>query len=415
MHTIATVLIGGGLCAFVGNILPHDILLAALVTALVCFVFTFARVASQPIALSSVIILVIYFAGFGSTDRTLSDALANVAAYFLGGLWAAAISLYLWPLDPFRPARLEVAACYDLLADFTFRLCAVTASRTHHDHDDDHAQAIVFKRQLRSRLESARAALTATAARAPVRTVRARNLSVLLETADLLFAATVRLTELAELMAAAAAAAAAANPVGSIAPNLSGAEHAIANGLRSRPPDNGASFGPKGSHRLQYVIRASHLLQSTSADLPPSGPLETHLRAGLRDAVQNVDIAFEALRAVWTGAEIYPHQSPTAIESTQTSGGRTSPAWLDAMRQNLTLNSIMMRHALRISIVGVVDVVLISIFHISHGFWLGMTSIIVLQPDNVGVVRKGLQRVAGTIAGASSRHCSPPLSTKRSV
>jgi uncharacterized membrane protein YccC len=59
----------------------------------------------------------------------------------------------------------------------------------------------------------------------------------------------------------------------------------------------------------------------------------------------------------------------------------------------------MMRHALRTAVVGAVDVVLIRAFHISHGFWLGMTSIIVLQPYSSGTVRKGLQRVAGTVGG----------------
>ena len=64
------------------------------------------------------------------------------------------------------------------------------------------------------------------------------------------------------------------------------------------------------------------------------------------------------------------------------------PDWLDALRQNWTLDSIMMRHALRMAVVGAVDVILIRALHIPHGFWLAMTSIIVLQPYSVGVVRK---------------------------
>jgi uncharacterized membrane protein YccC len=59
----------------------------------------------------------------------------------------------------------------------------------------------------------------------------------------------------------------------------------------------------------------------------------------------------------------------------------------------------MMRHAMRTAVVGAVDVLLIRQFHINHGFWLAMTSIIVLQPHSSGTVRKGLQRVAGTVGG----------------
>jgi uncharacterized membrane protein YccC len=80
-------------------------------------------------------------------------------------------------------------------------------------------------------------------------------------------------------------------------------------------------------------------------------------------------------------------------------GGIYTPDWLDAFRQNWTLDSIMFRHALRMAVVGAVDVILMREFHISHGFWLAMTSIIVLQPYSVGVVRKGVQRVAGTVGG----------------
>ena len=398
LYTIATVIFGGALCGILGTLAPQDLLLAALITAAICFAVSFARVASQPIASTAVIILVIYFAGFGSVDRTLHAALTNTIAYILGGLWAGALSLFLWPVDPFRPARLEVAHCYDLLADFTANLHAASPTRTHDAHDDDHTHATDFKRQLRAKLESAHTALNATAARAPVRTVRARNLSVLLETADLLFAAAVRLTELAEFAPPNTDPAALPNAIAGIAHNLSGAEHAIADGLRSRPADNGASFGPQGSHRLQYVLRPTESLPPTN----PEDPLQTHLLADQRDTLQNLDIAFEAVRAAWTGTDVRPNLSagaPSVPESHPVMGGIDRPDWLDALRQNWTLDSIMMRHALRMAVVGAVDVELIHALHISHGFWLAMTSIIVLQPYSVGVVRKGVQRVAGTVGG----------------
>ena len=397
METIATVIFGGALCGIIGTLAPQTLLIAAILTALVCFVVTFARVASQPIASTAVIILVLYFAGFGSIDRTLSAALANTLAYTLGGLWAAAISLFLWPVDPFRPARLEVAACYELLANFTAGLHASPPTQGQPSHDADRTDAVDFKRQLRAKLESAHAALSATAARAPVRTVRARNLSVLLETADLIFAATVRLTELAEVVPAASTTL--SDAIAGIAQCLSGAERAIAEGLLTRPADNAASFGPKGSHRLQYVIRPTTALSTNGEASPQPDALQGHLIATQRDALENIDIAFEAVRSVWTGVETRPGRALALEAETSTPANPTQPDWLDAIRQNWTLDSIMMRHALRMAVVGAVDVVLIRAFHISHGFWLAMTSIIVLQPYSVGVLRKGVQRVAGTIGG----------------
>lgn len=391
LNTMATVIFGGALCGAIGTLVPQNLITAAIITAAVCFVITFARVASQPIASTAVIILVIYFAGYGTESRTLTAALANTSFYMLGGLWAAAISLFLWPVDPFRPARLEVATCYDLLSDFTASLHTAAPPSTHAAHDDDHAHAVDFKRQLRARIEQAHAALNATAARAPVRTVRARNLSVLLETVDLLFATAVRLTELAEFTPAGSSL---PNTISTIAHTLSGAERAIASNLRARPADNATSFGPNGSYRLQYVTRPGKVLPIPN----PANPLQGHLLADQRDALQNIDIAFEAVRAVWTGADVRPGTAtPPRSESPITQSA--SPDWLDALRQNWTLDSIMFRHALRMAVVGAVDVLLLQAFHIPHGFWLAMTSIIVLQPYSVGVLRKGLQRVAGTVGG----------------
>jgi uncharacterized membrane protein YccC len=63
------------------------------------------------------------------------------------------------------------------------------------------------------------------------------------------------------------------------------------------------------------------------------------------------------------------------------------------------MESAMLRHTLRMMIVGMVDVVVMRAIHINHGFWLPMTSIILLQPYSAGTTRKSVQRVTGTVLG----------------
>jgi len=105
-----TVLLGGAVACVAVPWLAN-ILVAVLVTAAFCFVATFARVVAQPVASTSVIVLVIYLPDWAE-ERMACAALLGNAAAFLAGAWAAVLSLGLWPLDPFRPARQAVAECY---------------------------------------------------------------------------------------------------------------------------------------------------------------------------------------------------------------------------------------------------------------------------------------------------------------
>jgi uncharacterized membrane protein YccC len=59
----------------------------------------------------------------------------------------------------------------------------------------------------------------------------------------------------------------------------------------------------------------------------------------------------------------------------------------------------MFRHALRLSAVVTLDVLLMPFLHVTHGYWLAMTSIIVLRPFAGETVRRSAERVLGTVAG----------------
>jgi uncharacterized membrane protein YccC len=391
--TMMTVLTGGAVACIVGSLVSGTLWVAVLVTAAFCFAMTFARVVAQPVASTSVIVLVIYFAGLGGGTHTLRGALGNAAAFLLAGAWAAVLSLGLWPVDPFRPARLAVAECYAMLARFT---AGVQVGLGHGEQRDaQRSRMHALQRSMRLQMEAARTALGTTGARATARTVRARSLAVLLETADMLFAETIRWTELSETAMDAVSQRELANAIR----GLSGAARAVAEGLQQRPQDEGASFAPEGSQSLE-VARARGSMAGEAAD----GSLLAHLRAQEQDAMQYIGVAFESVRAVWSGVEFRKGAERwTAInrvnagEPTQTTSWLSAP--FEAIRANWTWESLMMRHALRMAVVAGLDVVLIQVLHLPHGFWLAMTSIIVLQPYGSGTLRRGVQRVGGTIAG----------------
>ena len=72
---------------------------------------------------------------------------------------------------------------------------------------------------------------------------------------------------------------------------------------------------------------------------------------------------------------------------------------LDQLVGSFTPKSLLLRHAARVALVCGLDVALILLLHIDHGYWLLMTSLIVLQPHVSGTMRRGLERIGGTVAG----------------
>ncbi len=392
LMTMVTVLLGGAVACVVGSLVSGTLWPAFVVTAAFCFAVTFARVVSQPVASTSVIVLVIYFAGLGGSAHTLGGALGNAAAFLLGGVWAAGLSLGLWPVDPFRPARVAVAECYAMLAEFAAGV-QIAAPRGEL-REAQRLRIHELQRAMRLQMEAARNAVGTTGARTTARTVRARSLTVLLETADMLFAGTIRWTELAESAGDEASRRALADALRW----LSGAERAVADGLRQRPQDGGASFAPEGSHSLEHVRGRGRPAVLDRRDIP-AGSILAHLAAEERDALQNVEVAFESVRAVWSGVEFRAAAERWTVLSGRSDGDAVEAGWMDALRANWTRQSVMMRHALRVAVVAGVDVVLIRAMNVRHGFWLAMTSIIVLQPYGSGTLRRSVQRVGGTIAG----------------
>lgn len=396
LTTMLTVLVGGAIACVAGSLAATPLWLAVLVTSGFCFAITFARVLSNQLASTSVVILVLYFAGYGGSAHTLQGALGSALFYVLGGLWAAALSLFLWPLDPFRPARLGVANCYATLAAFTSQV-HVTSSATA-GRQAERQRMHELQRRMRLNMETARTAIGNTGARITARTLRARSLTVLLETADLLFAGTIRWTELLESTSDTKSQAAILDGLRW----LERSEHVISEALLQRPADGASSFSPEGSHSIEHLHKREAAIQALDTS---SQSLLVHLAQDERDALLNVEVAFEAIRALWSGIE--PHIASPGSTPQQTRSLLSRPAeqpvagvWrtmIEWARANWTPQSMMMRHALRMLVVGAADVLLMRMVHISHGAWLGMTSIIVLQPT--GSLRRGMQRVVGTVAG----------------
>jgi uncharacterized membrane protein YccC len=111
----------------------------------------------------------------------------------------------------------------------------------------------------------------------------------------------------------------------------------------------------------------------------------------LRAAVRNADFA-------GSKGELRAEESEALLPVALRSGSA-----LATLRANFHLQSVAFRHALRCGVCLALAVAgertFGSIYGFGHGFWIPMTTAIVLKPDFAGTFSFGLLRVAGTLAG----------------
>jgi uncharacterized membrane protein YccC len=125
-------------------------------------------------------------------------------------------------------------------------------------------------------------------------------------------------------------------------------------------------------------------------DEPKLVVILAHARAlggQLRAAVRNADVAGDlGEQRLDAGEARLPRELRTRSASA-------------ILRANLRLSSIACRHAIRCSVCLALAVAGARMSGISHGYWIPMTTAIVLKPDFASTLSFGVLRVIGTLAG----------------
>ncbi|MBV8216118.1 MAG: FUSC family protein [Verrucomicrobia bacterium] len=70
------------------------------------------------------------------------------------------------------------------------------------------------------------------------------------------------------------------------------------------------------------------------------------------------------------------------------------------IRNNLSFQSSSFRHALRLAAASALAALAASAFHVTRGYWIPMTVVVVLKPNFGGTLQRAMQRITGTVAGA---------------
>jgi uncharacterized membrane protein YccC len=398
LGSLLTLSLGGAAGLFLGAMVGGHPWWAVLVTLLFCFLWSYLAVLGHPFSSVGVLVQVIFICGLGAPTNAWREAAGWALLLLAGAAWAALLSLFLWPLDPYRPARGAVSTCYEELASFLGSVAELAAR--------DQQRAVLWHRlarhhqyRVRRAVEQGWQAVAANRARRQAESPQGHHLVVLLEHADLLIARTVALAEHLESEAKKSSACNTRSLSG--LGELQSAERWIAALLLRR---RGQTAALAQSRRI-----ALQQLPETLAGCAEDSS-SRFLQAQVSEAAAELETAIESAALLRLGNASQPRENARVPRSASHFAyvyerlGALRQGWstgraADQLRANFTRKSLLLRHAARIAMVCAFDVALIHLLRIDHGYWLLLTSLIVLQPHVSGTMRRGLERIGGTVAG----------------
>ncbi|MET0385449.1 MAG: FUSC family protein [Polyangiales bacterium] len=303
---------------------------------------------------------------------TLQAALV-CSGFFVGGaLWATAISLFLWPLRLYRPARQAIADALRELA---------SVARAMIDATPDAAAQVARRDQLgraRNAIELARAQLGSLRKGRLGPSRRGERLVALVEVTDLVFGTLV----------------------------------AIEDGLAFEPPENLPQLSvwieQLAEHvgttldGVAYAVEHEQLLDLRGLNVQP-------LASAIRKAAESPDDheprilarTLERLeRLVEVARAVDDPAAPMRADLDEPSQLSTEASKLSLVRDHLTLDSAVFRHVLRSTLATAATVLVVKVLALDHGYWATLTCLVIMQPHGTQTWAKALQRVGGTVVGA---------------
>jgi uncharacterized membrane protein YccC len=364
--------LGGALATFLGMVCSvHPVLSVAsvvIVVGLTGFLRLFGAEATA-VGTSVAMALVV---GLTRPAETPLAALASAGFFAAGGLWAAGISLLLWPLRVYRPARRAIASALRELAN---------VARTLIDAGPEPAAQVARRAQLgraRNAIENARAQLGTLRKGRLGPSRRGELLVASIEASDLVLGAMVAIEDTLAF-----------DPPRNL-PQLSSwieriAEHVSVELERVASAIESERRLPPSASRLGPLAQEIQLAAESPTDHEP------RILARL---LERIDRLSEIARAVDDPAV------PMRASRAEPSDLSSKASKLSLVVDHLSLDSAVFRHALRSTLATAATVLVVKLFELDHGYWATLTCLVIMQPHGSQTWAKALQRVFGTVVGA---------------
>jgi uncharacterized membrane protein YccC len=378
--TLGALVLAGALVVMLGTFGGTDPALAVPLSFAVAVACSLGRAygnAGASVGLSAISIYVIAL-GYPPEAGTsvAAAALARAGFIVIGGAWTMLVALVLWPLRPYRPVRLAVAAAYRALADYADEVAAASRSGENSTNPP----------RVRAALETARAALATVRRGRPGESGRGERLVVLGETADQLLGHLLGLSDVAESTPVDARDPAAQTALAEATDAFADTARAIADGIEAEDKALPISVTWQGD-----ALRA----RLSALDAAEEARLHYQQAAGLLDRLaQYAGVAATIVAGLNSGAPIPSLERAKEIEDPE-----SAPTWLAPLRAVLSWDSVVLRFALRVGIVTAAAVALTAALDLKRGYWITITAVMILQPYTGTTSVRAVQRVLGTVVG----------------
>jgi uncharacterized membrane protein YccC len=362
---IAFALVGGIAYGAFGLLRGEGVWIAAPVAGLMIFCTSYARIYGQSGLQVGNLLSVVTVLALDTSNPSLTHALAQSLNFCAGAAWATFLTLAIWRVYPYAPARRALADAAQKLSRFAKELAVLAdAEETVAAFE---AHAALHRRDVRDAIETARNVAFETFRRRGLVTPRAAQLSVRLQTLEQLFCGLIALSDSLENDAACRAAV--AQPIRLIAGWL-------------------AALGPE-------------FLADRAVDTAKKQSSLQRLRLTLEKLPENSEQR-HILQAIYENLAVLVTVSmPTPILSNIVAPQPLRTGLLSPIRQNFNFASAPMRHALRAAVVATPVLAWTMRFpgpgHFSH--WATITMVLCLQPYFSATWLRTAERVAGTAFG----------------
>jgi len=314
----------------------------------------------------STVVLVIYAA----QPLTLRQAVEAAGLALCGGLLQILLSIALWPVRRYEPERRSLAVLYAELARIA-------------THPSQATSAPLGTREI----AQAHEALSNLATDTSLAALRYRSL---LSQAERIRLSLVALARLRHRLTRENAFHPAIAALDQHRENAARLLQAVAQSLRT-----GKEPGLEADHLDLGVALAQQLALQ---DYPAA---QTFSSAVLRDMKFQADALGGQLRAVIELARNATPQGEEAFEKREAA----QQLWLRfagrlaTLRANLTLDSVIFRHAVRLTLCVAAGDATGRVLHPYRAYWIPMTIVLVLKPEFAVTFSRGVLRIAGTLIG----------------